>query len=204
LVPLNAVITLLAGFAFSSEDFVSEGIQLVRLGNLYERRLDLSRNPVFLPRSFLEKYAQFRVHAGDILFSMTGTMGKEDYAYAVVVPEDAPTTLLNQRVAKVLPKLGVDPNFLLHYLWSRLFLDQIYSVAAGSKQANVSNRDIYRTLIPLPPLEEQVEIAERLGELMAVENQATAAKQRARDLLCTLANEVISACPSPNPTPSSR
>jgi type I restriction enzyme S subunit len=40
------------GNAFKSADFVSEGLQLVRMGNLYQGKLQLDRTPVFLPKSF--------------------------------------------------------------------------------------------------------------------------------------------------------
>lgn len=190
-VRLADVLTIAAGNAFKSEDFSETGVQLIRLGNLYERRLDLSRNPVFLPVSFLEQYSDFAVKPGDILFSMTGTMGKEDYAYAVLVPAGTPLTLLNQRVAKLLPRSDLCPAYLLHYLWSRLFLDQIYSMAAGSKQGNVSNKAIYSTLIPLPPLNEQREIAAKLDDFQRARLSVTDAIAETVRLATALQNAVF-------------
>lgn len=175
LVRLSEILTITAGNAFKSETFCETGVQLIRLGNLFNRCLDLSRNPVFLPPEFLEQHSSFLVKPGDILFSMTGTMGKEDYGYAVVVPPNTPHTLLNQRVARLVPGPDILPEYLLHYSWSRLFLDQIYSKAAGSKQANVSNRDIYSTLIPLPSVEEQRAITAKLNELQNAKSSVAAA-----------------------------
>jgi type I restriction enzyme M protein len=187
---LSEVLSITAGNAFKSDDFCDRGIQLIRLGNLFDRRLDLSRNPVFLPSDFETKHPSFVVRPGDILFSMTGTMGKEDYGYAVVVPEKIAPTLLNQRVAKLTPRPNVLPGYLLHYLSSRLFLDQIYSKAAGSKQANVSNKDIYASVMPLPPLEEQRVIASRLDELHRAQLCTSAAISGVGALLSELTNSI--------------
>jgi type I restriction enzyme S subunit len=162
---LSDVLRIAAGNAFKSDDFAPAGIQLIRLSNLFGGVLDLSRSAVFLPVRYSERYPTFVVRPGDILFSMTGTVGKEDYAHSVVVPAGTPECLLNQRVAKLVPCPNVLPEYLLQYLWSRHFLDQIYSKAAGSKQANVSNKDIYSAYIPLPPLAEQSAIVSRLQEL---------------------------------------
>lgn len=190
-VRLADVLTITAGNAFKSEDFCPAGVQLIRLGNLYEGRLDLSRSQVFLPESFLEKYSDFILRPGDILFSMTGTMGKEDYAYAVVVPEATPPTFLNQRVAKLVPKSDVHPEYLIQCLRSRLFLDQIYSKAAGSKQANVSNKDIYSTLTPLPPLKEQQEIAAQLDRFERARSDVADATRCSTLLLAVLNNTLV-------------
>ena len=187
---LSEVLSITAGNAFKSEDFCERGVQLIRLGNLYDRRLDLSRNPVFLPSDFEAKHPGFVVRPGDTLFSMTGTMGKEDYGYAVVVPDGIAPTLLNQRVAKLTPRPNVLPEYLLHYLWSRLFLDQIYSKAAGSKQANISNKDIYASIMPLPPIDEQRAIASRLNDLYRAKQCTSEAISRAGALLSELINSI--------------
>ncbi len=188
---LSEVLSITAGNAFKSDDFCDRGIQLIRLGNLFGRRLDLSRSPVFLPSDFETKYPGFVIRKGDILFSMTGTMGKEDYGYAVVVPNGIAPTLLNQRVAKLTPRPNVLPEYLLHYLWSRLFLDQIYSKAAGSKQANISNKDIYASVMPLPPIEEQRAIASRLDDLHRAKQCTSEASSRAGALMSELTSSIL-------------
>ena len=71
------------GYAFRSEDFVPTGIPLLRMGNLYQNTLDLNRNPVYLPDSFKVDYKRFLVSPGDLVMSMTGTMGKRDYGFTV-------------------------------------------------------------------------------------------------------------------------
>lgn len=44
---LAVVSKTVMGFAFKSNDFVERGMPLVRMGNLYQNKLQLDRNPVF-------------------------------------------------------------------------------------------------------------------------------------------------------------
>lgn len=52
---LKDVATFKNGYAFKSKDFVEQGIQLIRMGNLYKNELRLDRNPVYIPLDFDEK-----------------------------------------------------------------------------------------------------------------------------------------------------
>jgi type I restriction enzyme S subunit len=163
--PLSQRVTLIPGYAFSSNDFVEKGVPLIRMGNLYQSRLDLSRSPRYLPEEFVEKHPKFCVYANDIVFSMTGTAGKEDYGFAVQIPKNLPISLLNQRVAKIVPNKEIAIDFLLHLLHSRLFLDEIYTSGAGTKQANLSSSNILSVELPFPPIEEQLLIANSLTSI---------------------------------------
>lgn len=86
------------GFAFKSGDFLDAGVPLIRMGNLYQNKVDLARNPARLPAAHLVTHKRFKVRGGDLLMSMTGTMGKRDYGFTVQYPDEMPDALLNQRV----------------------------------------------------------------------------------------------------------
>jgi hypothetical protein len=154
------------GSAFQSKDFVSNGLQLLRMGNLYGRKLDLTREPVFLPSQFQKLYQKFLLYPGDIVLSMTGTTGKQDYGYAVMIPDNSPDMLLNQRVVKIDPKIGLDKDYLLQLVWSSAFLSQIYQLSPGSKQANLSKNDLLKMKVPLPSMKIQREIVALLSKCL--------------------------------------
>ena len=149
------LVDLKMGYAFKSKDFVDCGVPLVRMSNLYQNKLDLKRSSVYLPKDYIEKYSQFRISPDDILLSMTGTLGKEDYAFAVLVPPGTETMLLNQRVARVRSKSPDDKEFILSLMRSRLFLNQVYSKPGGTKQANISTKDLSEIMVPCPPPSER-------------------------------------------------
>lgn len=160
---LGEVSDLTMGFAFKSSDFVDSGIPLIRMGNLYQNELNLERNPVYLPERFLNEFQRFQIHPHDILISMTGTAGKQDYGYAVIVPPNSKPLLLNQRVTRVRANGLASQSYLLYAMRSTAFTAHIYSKPGGTKQANISISDLAEIEIVLPPKEEQEKIAKILS-----------------------------------------
>lgn len=160
---IGDVCDLLNGFAFRSGDSVQESqTQLIRMGNLYGNRLNLDRSPVFYPDNFAAEYQRYLLIEGDLIMSLTGTTGKEDYGYVVTVPKCEHTLLMNQRIAKFdsIRNELVVRDFLLYYLRSRAFLDDLYPTANGTRQANLSSVTIKTLPIPLCSIEKQNAIAD--------------------------------------------
>lgn len=151
------------GYAFRSEDFVPTGIPLLRMGNLYQNTLDLNRNPVYLPDSFKFDYERFLVSPGDLVMSMTGTMGKRDYGFTVEIPSNTQYSLLNQRVLKIVPKNNASSGYILNLLRSELILSVLYSFPGGTKQANLSAKQLQEIPVLIPPELEQKKIAQILS-----------------------------------------
>ena len=71
--------------------------------------------------------------------------------------------LLNQRVTKINCKEYNSQEYLLYLLRSELVLKQIYSHPGGTKQANLSIKQLCGITVKVPPLLEQCRIAEILG-----------------------------------------
>ena len=166
--PLGNICDFLNGFAFKSSDVVAESqTQLVRMGNLYGNKLDLDRSPVFYPDSFATVYSRYVLEEGDIIMSLTGTTGKEDYGFAVRIPSSDSSLLMNQRIMKfdAIRRDIIDDGYLLHYLRSRCFLDLLYPTANGTRQANLSSVTMKLLPVPLPALKEQQAIAVTLDRL---------------------------------------
>jgi type I restriction enzyme, S subunit len=155
---LGDICDFLNGFAFKSNDTVNNSsVQLVRMGNLYQNILDLKRNPVFYPNEFRDIYTKYILSEGDLIMSLTGTVDKEDYGYAVEVPKADTTLLLNQRIAKFvnINNNYVDKKIFLHLLRSKLFLNNLYASSRGVRQANLSSSSMKAIQISLPPVDLQ-------------------------------------------------
>jgi type I restriction enzyme S subunit len=172
---LGNVLEFVMGNAFRSDEFTETGIQLIRLGNLYQSELQLNRAPIFLPVSFKNKYSNFLVNPSDLLMSMTGTLGKRDYGFVLQVPEECPDLLLNQRVLKITPKKNYTKKFVLHQLKHEVFLEKLYSIPGGTKQANLSTKHLSEIEILFPQIAEQQKIADCLS---ALDNFITAQSQK--------------------------
>jgi type I restriction enzyme S subunit len=174
---LGDVVTFFNGFAFESADAVdSSNTQLVRMGNLYQNRLDLERKPAFYPDEFAINFQKFLIQEGDLIISLTGTTGKEDFGYTVQVPTTERTLLLNQRIAKIMIKneKKMLKQFLMHYLLSRVFLDKLYKTANGTRQANLSTETMKSLPIFIPSPELQLSVATQLTTLSTRTNKLEA------------------------------
>ncbi|HDX9599129.1 restriction endonuclease subunit S [Bacillus paranthracis] len=169
---LKDVATFKNGYAFKSKDFVEQGIQLIRMGNLYKNELRLDRNPVYIPLDFDEKIIEkYTVEKGDILLSLTGTKYKRDYGYAVRVDGRDKNLLLNQRILSLKPHMM--DEYIYYYLQSSVFRNAFFSFETGGvNQGNVGSKAVESILIPIPPADEAKEIEKKLARLLNNEKEA--------------------------------
>lgn len=151
------------GYAFKSDDYCSDGIQLIRIGSLFNNELNLDREPTFLPYEFVDQYKNYIISPNDIVISMTGTLGKRDYGFAVKIPNINRKFLLNQRVGKFILKEGIEKDFLLYLLHSDYFLSALYTKAGGTKQANLTAQQILEIKVAVPEIKEQEVISDVLN-----------------------------------------
>ena len=130
-------------------------------------QLDLDRKPVFYPDSFGTEHSRYVLEEGDIVMSLTGTTGKEDYGFAVRIPDCGHTLLLTQRIMRfdAIRRDLIDDGYLLHYLRARCFLDILYPTANGTRQANLSSVTMKLLPVPLRSPTAQKPIATKLGDL---------------------------------------
>lgn len=151
---LKYVAKIIGGYAFSSNDFTPIGMQLLKIANLYQNQLHLERQPTFISLNDHDKYKQWIVTKGDILMSMTGTLGKMDYGFAILMETDD-QYLLNQRVSKIYNVIGIVDKFMIHVLRSDYFLHNLFSKQTGTKQGNLSNEQVVEIKIVYPSTTEE-------------------------------------------------
>lgn len=184
-----------SGFPFKASDFVEQGLQVIRMGNLYNNRLSLERNPVFVPKDYNEDIIKKSIiNKGDILLTLTGTKYKRDYGYAIKVDSDE-ILLLNQRILALTPLINAD--YLLLALRSEGFRNQFFSFETGGvNQGNVGIKNVMTIQINIPPAEEQTEIVEITNsifkKLETIEQQYNALKSKIEKLPQALLNKAFS------------
>ncbi|MCT4637586.1 MAG: restriction endonuclease subunit S [Bacteroidales bacterium] len=162
---MDDVVTLLGGFAFKSNLMQSNKAkyQVVKMSNVYQGFLSLERTPSFLEK-ITDKEKKYILKEGDIIMSLTGTIGKRDYGYAAVI-SDHQNLLLNQRLCKYSATKISDQSFLLYLLKSSRFLYYFFMIGRGGtgNQANVGINEIKQIEVAIPPLPEQQKIAQILS-----------------------------------------
>ena len=142
---LGEVVEFKAGYAFKSEDMLSEKstYQLLKMSNVYQSELRLDRNPSYW-KVIDAKQKEFLLKKGDSILTLTGTVGKRDYGYSVSIKEDD-KYLLNQRLVLLREKKGKSINgFISHILANERFLFYFFGEAKGGtgNQTNVGTEDV--------------------------------------------------------------
>jgi type I restriction enzyme, S subunit len=160
--------TVQGGFAFASESYDEKGThQVVRIGNVRDGYLDLTRALVRWNPASDKRVLKYELNPGDLVISMTGTREKRDYGFIAIVPDNH-LLLLNQRVGRFVIHREIDHNYLFQFLRSPFFRDRLFPSATGTaNQANIGNGDIERINFAPPPLSEQQQIVADLEVLQA-------------------------------------
>jgi len=136
------------GYAFPSEDFVEEGISLVRIGDVSEGTVNLE-NCKKLPEEYGITKKDFLLNEKEVLVAMTGaTIGKIGQ-----VPKTKEKMLLNQRVGRIKTKYSSD--YYKYVLTADFVKEQIRLIAEGAAQENISSEQIESFVIPQLDKKEQ-------------------------------------------------
>ncbi len=147
---------VVGGYAFKSDGFEDNGIPVLRIGNINSGRF-LAVNMVYWPDDpALDRY---KMYPGDLVMSLTGTVGKDDYGNVCILGADHPVYYLNQRNAKLALKDFLHRAYLAELLKFAPIKRRLTGISRGVRQANIANRDILQLCVPIPPMELQEQFA---------------------------------------------
>ena len=155
------------GSSLTKSMFVPKGADTVKV---YEQKNAIQKDHTlgtyYITRQYYEsKMKSFTVEPGDILVSCAGTIG-ETY----ILPEQIKLGIINQALMRMTIFAPIDLDYFL------LYFDYVLKQAAketskGSAIKNIPPFEIFKKLIlPLPPLEEQKRIVEKVRELESLCN----------------------------------
>lgn len=181
------------GYAFPSGSYDDFGThQVLRIGNVRDGFLDLSRAPVrWNPRGDA-RILRYELQPNDIVISMTGTRDKRDYGFVAKVPVGV-KLLLNQRVGRFVIDREIDPDYLYYFLRSPFFRDRLFPSATGTaNQANVGNGDIERVSFNPPEnLSDQRSVIAKLEALQAKVKELNSLQNKTASELDTLLPSIL-------------
>ena len=154
---LSEKINVVGGYAFKSDQFDEErGIPVLRIGNINMGFFRPTNMVYWREDDNLERYA---IYPGDLVMSLTGTVGKNDYGNVCILGDEYEKYYLNQRNAKLEIKEGIDKYFLSQLLKFESIKKKLTGINRGVRQANISNKDILGLIVPIPPMEIQSRFA---------------------------------------------
>lgn len=167
---MGNVVNVRGGYAFKSTLFTDKGVPVLRIGNINTGKLKADSIVFYKEDKSLEKYV---VYPNDLVISLTGTAGKDDYGNVCVLDNTYPMYYLNQRNAKIELSSEVVTEYIKYVLKDASIKARLTGINRGVRQGNISNKDIESLLIQTPPINLQndfalkIESIEKQKELIA-------------------------------------
>jgi type I restriction enzyme S subunit len=121
----------------------------------------------------------FAIHPSDLIISCSGTIGK-----VVKVPENVRPGIINQALLKITPlKNIIISDFLKFVIEISVIQERLTANTRGSTIRNIASvKEIKRIKIPLPPIETQQKIVERLSAVQNYKKKLLDQKQKLQEL----------------------
>jgi len=156
-VSLEDIASITGGYAFKSSDYTKDGVRVIRISDFNEKGFI---NNKIVRHVFNESYKNFLIEKENILLCMTGgTVGKSLFVQDLNEP-----MMTNQRVATIKVNPVVVPEFVNFAILSPAVQAMITN-SKNSTNDNISMNIIKKFPIPLPPIEEQKRIVNKIKEL---------------------------------------
>ena len=161
-VKIGDVCEIINGYAFKSENYVDNGIRVIRITNVQKGFIE-DNTPVFYPINSVS-LNKYMLKENDLLISLTGNVGRVALLEKKFLP-----AALNQRVACLrLISDKIFKNYLFHILNSEYFEKQCIQASKGVAQKNMSTEWIKEFEIPLYSQKEQVKIVKILNGVRSI------------------------------------
>lgn len=189
--PSHTFLKIKSGFAFKSSDFINSGIPLIKIGTINKGYFD--RNSLcFLPINYLNTYKDFIINPGDLLITLTGTAGKDDYGNAYIINNEFNQYLLNQRVAKLEVNHLIINNIFFYILLSNKKIKNILiKNNRGVRQGNINNQDLLNIPVILPPIELQNIFSDLVKSIMERKCKQKDSTRKIDELFCAISAKVF-------------
>jgi len=138
--------------------YTEQGVPFIRVQDLDDGVVRVDSDTLFISRATDQELARSRIHAGDVLVSIAGTIGR-----VALVPDDGPDMNCNQAVAIVRGGAAVRPRFLRAALESHSVQSQIRKSTVTGTISNLSLAQVRALSVRVPPLADQIRF-ERIDE----------------------------------------
>lgn len=167
---LKDISTVISGYAFKSKLYSKKGqYVVVKIGNVKERHFDFSRDLTLTEEASKDILERYLLKDGDCLITLTGSRGKRDYGYVVMINGQS-NYLVNQRVAAIRFNRNIAlPEFYQYYLASLDYRNQFFRYETGNVgQGNVGIKALQEPEVPVPDILIQKNILSKVESRLSV------------------------------------
>jgi type I restriction enzyme S subunit len=162
----------------------------IRVTDFENGTIDVS-NLKYLDSDTFEFIKNYTIGKNDLYISIAGTIG-----LVGEIPESLDGANLTENAAKICELTGVEKNYLRHVLRSRLAKEQFEKKTTSSGQPKLALFRIKDCTFPLPPLNEQIRIADKLDSMLAKVDAAQARLDKIPNILKRFRQSVLAAATS--------
>lgn len=156
---LGKYCSLQTGYPFKSREYAKQGDRLLRCSNVgVNCTVWTEDNTRYWPEERRGDFSDYALAEGDLVIAMDRPFISEGFKITRISESDLPCLLL-QRVGRFRPSDDLHPEYLWAFLHSYSFRQQLFSSQKGTDLPHISRFDIESTLLPVPSLQEQAEIA---------------------------------------------
>ncbi len=166
----------------------ADGVPLLRIFNASDEGDVVEDELMLVSPSQSAEYRRTRLSTGDLVVSVVGTIGR-----SLIVPESMNGANLSRALARIQLGNSAQAEFMLLWLRSSLFEQQAEDVARGSAQKVLNLGQLAEFVVPLPPVEEQREVAAQLSGTLRSARAAREALQQSVARLAEYRQALITA-----------
>ncbi|ABA03535.1 restriction endonuclease S subunit [Nitrobacter winogradskyi Nb-255] len=161
---LGSVLTHMVDCVNDTPNFseVDTGLLGLKTTNIRPYRLDLQRRWYMTPGDFASWNRRQPPQAGDIVLTREAPVGN-----VCMLPEGISACLTQRLMLLRAENRVIQSRYLLHFLNSPCFTDQIAASGRGQTHPHIRVGDAPHFLLPLPPMEQQVKIVAELDALQS-------------------------------------
>ena len=186
------VVFLQEGPGIRKYEYQNDGYPMINVRCVQDGFIDMTKSRSANYELATTKWKHFQIEEGDILFTISGTIGRS----AIVKKSDLPL-LMNTSVVRFRPLTNeLDRRFLYHIVRGKKFQDDLINQSTGTAIKNVGPSHLKKITISYPPIPEQKRIVAKLDKAFTAIDQAKANVERnlqnAKDLFQSELNRIFS------------
>jgi type I restriction enzyme M protein len=165
--PLGDIVEILKRKSPLLEVKSDQEVQYVELSNINAAYCEISGSTHARVHE-LPSRASYEIKEGDIITAIAGnSIGTPKHMSALVTKEyDGAICTNGFRILK--PGAKLLPLYLLYYLRSPLFLEQVFRFRTGAAIPNISDDDLKNVLVPVPSMKVQIKVADAVARAFAL------------------------------------
>ena len=167
-------------------DFRPTGVPLIRIAGMANHEVTLDGCNYLDPEKVQKKWNHFRLDAGDVLVSSSASLDK-----VCVVGKEAVGAIPYTGIIRFKSKGFLDLRYFQYFAKTECFKEQISANKTGTTIKHFGSTHLKKMLIPIPPMEEQYRLVEKLEKIF---NQIDKAEKAYKELLGPLYDHLCQLC----------